>query len=94
MGLTFDPSISLGTVISILGYGGAGLAFVLWLKADIRMLSFRMQEVEKVTLHVSVVMTQIAVQNNRLDLQAERMNRIDVRLDGFSKGEGFIVKRD
>lgn len=93
MGVNFDPTISLGTIISILGYGGAGLAFVLWLKSDIRMLAFRMGEVEKVTMHVSVVMTQIAVQSNRLDQQADRMNRLDTRLDGMARGEGFIVDK-
>lgn len=92
-GIAFDPTINLGTILGLLGYCGAGLAFVLWLKSDIRMLAFRMQEVEKVTMHVSVVMTQIAVQGNRLDLQADRMNRLDVRLDQFSKGEGFIVQK-
>lgn len=93
MGISFDPTISLGTILSIVGYGGAGLAFVLWLKSDIRMLAFRMGEVEKVTMHISVVMTQVAIQNNRLDNQGERMNRLDARLDGFAKGEGMITQR-
>lgn len=93
-GITFDPVINLGTLISVAASGGAGLAFVLWLKADIRMLSFRMGEVEKVTMHVTVVMTQVAVQTARLDQQADRMNRLDTRLDGFAKGEGFIVRKD
>lgn len=94
MGLTFDPTINLGAIVSIIVYGGAGLAFVLWLKSDIKLLSFRMESVEKVTMHLSVVITQQAVQNNRLDQQAERMNRLDRRLDGLSRGEGFIVSRD
>lgn len=93
-GISFDPTITLGGIISILGTGAAGFAIYYGLKSDIRMLSFRMGEVEKITMHISVVMTQMAVQNSRLDHQAERMNRIDRRLDGFSKGEGFIVNND
>lgn len=93
-GIVFDPTITLGGIIGLLGTGAAGLAIYYGLKSDIRMLLFRMEAVEKVTMHISVVMTQMAVQNNRLDQQAERMNRLDNRLDGFSKGEGFVIQKD
>lgn len=91
MGLNFDPTINIGTIFAVLAGIGSGIAFVMWIKSDIKMLAFRMGEVEKVTMHLSVVITQQAVQNTRLDLQAERMNRLDRRVDGLSRGEGFIT---
>lgn len=36
------------------------------------------------------VITELALQNQRLDNFTERLNRMDIRLDEFSHGKGFI----
>lgn len=98
--MTFDPTLSLGNLLTILVMGVGGLFFLTSMKAQVEVLIERLRNYEEIfkTVHVrldkiefsitaiSALLTKSAVQEERLDNQDKRMNEFARRLNEFESG--------
>lgn len=88
--VTFNPEISYGavfTVISVL-FMGIGVYYQNFydnkrFKSDIGDIKIDLKILNK-------LVTDIALQNQRLDNQGERLNRLENHLDEMRHGKGFV----
>lgn len=93
-------SVSLDTavrIIEIVSFVGAGLGIIFKMgKMTERFELIGKQQAKEITelktevKALSNVMTLVAVQKERLDSQAERLNLLDQRYEDLRHGEGFV----
>jgi hypothetical protein len=76
--ITFDPSISAGTILTFFGFVVGGLGVVYTLRSEVRGLVDRMVDVESELRKMSDVLVAIARQD-------ERLNSVDRRLDSLER---------
>lgn len=78
--MIIDWTVSIGNILTMVGFLGGGLLFVLTMRADIRLISQRLTEVEKDLSQITSVIVEIARQAERLTAQDRRMNDLANRL--------------
>jgi hypothetical protein len=78
--ITFDPSISAGTILTFIGFVVGGLGVVYTMRAEVRGLLARMVDVEVELRKMSDVLVAIARQD-------ERLNAVDRRLDSLEDND-------
>lgn len=89
-----EYTISLGNILTILGVVGSTMALLYNMKGDIVIVKHDihyLQESHKALTEafasLGKVLTQVAVQDNRL-------NMIERRIDELAHGEGYVGKRE
>ena len=82
--------ISLGNLLTIGSICVAGIAFYAQALSDSRYFKSDIVEIKSDLKILSKIISDLAVQTNRLDNQGERLNRIDARFDELRHGKGFV----
>lgn len=82
--------ISLGSLLTIIAVLTTAVGFYYQTLYDSRTFKASIAEIKTDLKVLNKLITDIALQNQRLDNQGERINRIDARLDDMSHGRGFI----
>lgn len=75
--MSFDTTITLGNVLTMITMGGSVYFFIMTMKSDLRLLSARLTSVEVNMTQVTVALVQLAKQEARLDAHADRISRIE-----------------
>ena len=86
-----DWTVSVGNLLQIMVIVGGGLWAFLSMRADVRVVKHdisnmkqRQDDLGEAFKQLGEILKQVAVQDNRLD-------RVEKDLDGFRRGEGFIM---
>lgn len=85
--MVFDWTISLGNILTVVGFGVAGVIFVMTLRNDTFLLCQRVNAVESVLKELVQGNLEANRQRGRLEMLDERVNVISKRLDGLIAGE-------
>jgi len=93
--VSFDTLLKLAEVLSILGGGGL-VAFRLGrtttrVEAAMLLHGREISELKTEMKQVSNLLTQVALQGQRLDTQDKRLDTLDRRYEELRHGEGFVV---
>lgn len=93
MSLIFDPTISLGNLLTVAGVMIAALAFVYAMRGDITLINERVHTIQQVQKQQGEDIKSIIVQAAQIIRQDERINSIEVRINEISqrlsREEGF-----
>lgn len=89
--MTFDWTISLGSLITAAAFVFGGIAFIWTMRTDIKILDGRIGRIEDTMNHVTETMVQLARQEERQNSLEERMGRTERRMDDLARGEGFLL---
>lgn len=89
-----DLVIKLGTLVSMIGGGG----IIIWRISRMatrfemfgRAQADEIKEIKNEMVAMRALMTAVAVQKERLDGQAERLNLLDRRYEELRHGEGYV----
>ena len=81
--MIFDTTISIGNIITILAFLFGGAMLIGRTKANVNILSERLQSVEK-EIHK---LTEVLVTLGRQD---ERLTAIDKRVEDLRRGRGYV----
>ena len=73
----FDATVTLGNVLTIVGMGVAGIAFVLAMKGELRVFAQRLDKLESVMGRVTEALVELARQEVRLDAHADRIKNLE-----------------
>jgi hypothetical protein len=73
----FDFTITLGNALTIVTMGVTGLGFVWTMKAEIKVLVQRLDNVEGAMAKITDALIQLARQEVRLDAHADRISRLE-----------------
>ena len=79
--MVIDWTISLGNILTVLGFAGSGIAFVAMMRSDMRLLSYRVGELESAVKTLAHTNGQLLAITTRLSGQDERINMISRRMD-------------
>lgn len=79
--MTFDWTISLGSILTVAGFAGSGVVFVMMMRADIRLLGQRVSAVESALSNMAKTQLLFAEERGKRTILEERMNMISRRLD-------------
>lgn len=82
--------ISLGNLLTCISIIFAGSSFYWKQLYDSKSFKIDITEIKAELKVLGKIITDIALQNQRLDNQGERINRIDQHIDEIRRGEGFI----
>lgn len=90
--LAMDWTINVGHLLQILAIIGGGLWMFFTLRADVRVLTVDVHNLERAQAALSeafkqlgIILTQVAVQDNRL-------NMVEKSVDELRHGDGYIAK--
>ena len=81
--MIFDWTISLGSLITIVGFIVSGLIFVMMMRADMMVLGQRINNVEMILKDLAAAGLAVARQEARIETLDERLNSISQRLDAY-----------
>ena len=73
----FDATVTLGNILTLVGMGVTGLAFVLSMKGELRVFAQRLDKLESVMGRVTDALVELARQGVRLDAHAERIKNLE-----------------
>lgn len=76
-GVTIDWTVSLGSLIQLIGFICGGLIFGMVLKADVRVLAVRVTNIELVLASNNRLIDIVAKQEERLASHTERLLRVE-----------------
>ena len=79
--MTFDWTVSLGNLLTILGFGGSGVIFVMMMRGDMLVLGQRVNNVEIALKEMAIASREVAKQEGTIRELNERVNMISRRLD-------------
>lgn len=85
--MIMDWTISLGHIIQLFGFLLGGIGFGFMLKADIRLLSQRVANLEKITQQIGEVLTTLARQDERLAGLSTRILHIEEYINRIRNGK-------
>lgn len=77
----FEWTISVGNLLSVIGFGISGIIFVMMMRADMMVLSSRVTTMEEVLKTLAVTATEISHQRGEIQILTERINVVSRRLD-------------
>lgn len=94
---SFDWTVKFGDILVVLGLLVTSGSFLFRKGGDLQKLQMAvktaLEEIGQLKQEVSKIghiLTQVAVQNERLDNIGQRMNMMDRRTDELRRGQGFI----
>lgn len=79
--MTFDWTISLGNILTVGGFAGSGVIFVMMMRTDIRLLAQRVDAVELALGDIAKAQLILAEERGKASVMEERLNIISQRLD-------------
>ena len=79
--MTFDWTISLGNILTVVGFAGSGVIFVMMMRSDIRLLGQRVTAVENALRDMAKTQLLMAEEKGKAYVLEERINIISRRLD-------------
>ena len=85
--MIFDWTVSLGNLLTVGGFAGSGVIFVMLMRTDIRLLGQRVTAVEEALHDIARTQFMLIEEKGKVDSLKERMDIISRRLDEhISKG--------
>lgn len=79
--------IGIQTALYLLG----GYALVIRSDASIKIMAGQVKEIQVELKGLSTIVTTLAVQDERLNNQARRIDMMDNKLEALRRGEGFVA---
>ena len=79
--MIFDWTISLGNLLTVGGFAGSGVIFVMLMRTDIRLLAQRVAAVEGALKDVASTQMIMAEEKGRLETFEDRLGAVSRRLD-------------
>ena len=79
--MVFDWTISLGNILTIVGFAGSGVIFVMMMRGDMMVLGQRVNSLEIAFRQLTEATVNVARQEARITTLDERLNMISHRLD-------------
>lgn len=80
--MNFDPTLTIGAVLNLVGFIIGGLAFALTLRGDLRALVARVSRLEISNDVMARAMTTLAVQDERLTMHGRRIEALETQMRG------------
>lgn len=80
--MTFDPTLSIGALLNLLGFVLGGLIFAVTLRSDLRALVSRVDRLEIHSDRMDRSLQALAVQDERLNSHAARISKLEDRIHG------------
>ncbi len=80
--LSFDPTLTLGAILNIAAMLIGGSMFAATVRGEVRALAFRVATLEKLVEKMQMVLDRVAVQDERLNSHARRVEGLEARLFG------------
>lgn len=90
--MTFDMSISLGHVVTLLGFFLGGFGFVWTMKGELRVHAAYLKSLGERIVDVESEIKKIAEVLVVLGRQDERMNAMQRQIDDLRHGHGFVFE--
>jgi uncharacterized coiled-coil protein SlyX len=97
--MQFDMTITLTAVLTLLGMIGVVVGLVITLRVMLKEFGMRLTGLEKSSTkqadeitELRKLVTQIAVQHERLTAMSERITGLDRRVDDLAHGRGFVIQ--
>ena len=84
--VTFDPTITLGTMVQIVVFLACGLLAFTRLQNNLELLAQRVENLEKTSSNIGSILQQVAV-------QSQRLNSVEGDLRELRHGRGFVQNR-
>ncbi len=78
--ISFDPTLTIGAVLNMLTFLVGGTVFAVSVRADVRALAFRVGLVERAVESMQEILKHVAVQDERLNTHARRIEAMEARL--------------
>jgi hypothetical protein len=91
--MTFDWTISLGNILTVLGFCGAGVVFVMLMRTDMMILGTRVTNLEGALRELVQSNIALAEMRGRFQTMDERVTMISERLDTHINSTGFGHQR-
>jgi hypothetical protein len=79
--MIFDWTISLGNILTVLGFGISGVIFVMMIRNDTNLLGQRITSVERVLDKLAETASGLIRQPGRVDALDDRLGMVSKRLD-------------
>lgn len=89
-----DWNVRLGDILVIVSLFGAIIAYAFkagGLSQTIDVINNDVKELKKEQKEIADILVQVAVQQNQISNQGERLNLIDKKIEDLRSGRGFIV---
>jgi hypothetical protein len=87
--MSFDWTISLGNILTVCGFCGAGVVFVMLMRTDMMLLGNRVTNIEGALRELVQSNIALAEMRGRFQTMDERVNMISERLDTHINSTGF-----
>lgn len=87
--MTFDWTISLGNLLTIAGFAGSGVIFVMMMRADMLVLGTRVTNAEGALRELVQSNIALAEMRGRFQTMDERLMSVVERLDDHINSTGF-----
>ena len=87
--MTFDWTISLGNVLTVLGFFGSGVVFVMMMRTDMIVLGGRVTSIEGALRELVQSNIALAEMRGRFQTMDERVGAISDRIDSHINSTGF-----
>jgi len=87
----FEWSLSIGSVLTILMILASGIAFYTKQERDSIQFKEDIHDIKSDLKQLNAIIINLALQTERLDNQAKRIDRIENHLDEVKHGKGFIT---
>lgn len=81
--MTFDPTITLGTLLQIFVFFGGGLIAFIRMQGKMDMMSLRIKNLETTSTNTGTILQTVAV-------QSQRLTALEQDLRELRHGEGFV----
>jgi hypothetical protein len=92
--MIFDWTISLGNILTIVGFCFSGVIFVMLMRADMLVLGGRVTNLEAALRELMQSNIAIAEMRGRFQTMDERMTLLSDRLDSHINSTGFGHRND
>lgn len=81
--VTFDWTISFGNLLTVGGFFFSGVAFVLFMRSDLMVLSSRVANIEGAMRELVQANLSMAEQRGRIETLDDRIDNISTRVDSI-----------
>jgi cell division protein FtsB len=90
----FEWVFSAGSITTIAFILFASIGFYWKTTYDVLLFRETLDEIKSEIKELHVVVVDLATQKQRLDSQADRLNRLDARIDQLREGKGYILAKE
>ena len=92
--MTFDWTISIGNLLTIIGFAGSGVVFVMFIRADLQVLSSRVMSLEGTTrelVQANLIMSELRGRSQTLETRVDHISeRLDKVIDLEMRAAGKV----